>query len=71
MLCFETTRRNYGGKYYWMQDEQQPILVIGDPNFSVSIRAWEKVKSRIEKGVEDNILLYIEGVKEHIEKGKS
>ena len=25
----------------------------------------------IEKGVEDNILFYIEGVKEHIEKGKS
>ena len=53
-----------------MQDEQQPILVIGEPDFSVSIRAWEKVKSRIEKGVEDNIPFYIEGVKEHVEKGK-
>ena len=67
---FETARRNYGGKYYWMQDEQQPILVIGEPDFSVSIRAWEKVKSRIEKGVEDNIPFYIEGVKEYVEKGK-
>lgn len=67
---FETARRNYGGKYYWLQDEQQPILVIGEPDFSVSIRAWEKVKSRIEKGVEDNIPFYIEGLKEHIAKGK-
>lgn len=67
---FETARINYGGKYYWMQDEQQPILVIGEPDFSVSIKAWEKVKSRIEKGVEDNIPFYIEGIKEHIEKGK-
>ena len=67
---FETARRNYGGKYYWMQDEQQPILVIGEPDFSVSIRAWEKVKSRIEKGVKYNIPFYIEGVKEYVEKGK-
>ena len=67
---FETARRNYGGKYYWMQDEQQPILVIGEPDFSVSIRAWEKVKSRVEKGVEDNIPFYIKGLNEHIEKGK-
>lgn len=67
---FETARRNYGGKYYWMQDEQQPILVVGEPDFSVAIKAWEKVRARLENGVEDNIPFYIEGLKVHIEKGK-
>ena len=38
---FETARRNHGGKYYWMQEEEQPILVVGEPDFSVSIKAWE------------------------------
>lgn len=67
---FETSRRNYGGEYYWVQDEEQPILVIGEPDFSVAIKAWDKVKGRIENGEEDNIPFYIEGLKEHVEKGK-
>lgn len=68
---FETARRNYGGKYYWIQEEQQPILVVGEPDFSVTIKTWEKVQGRIENGEEDNIPFYIDGFKEHIEKGKS
>ena len=67
---FETARRNYGGKYYWMQDEEQPILVAGEPDFSVAIKAWEKVKGRLENGEEDNIPFYIEGFREHVEQGK-
>lgn len=67
---FETARQNYGGKYYWLEDEQQPILIAGEPDFCVSIRAWQKVKGRLLNGVEDNIPFYIAGYKEHIEKGK-
>lgn len=67
---FETARQNYGGEYYWLEDEQQPILIAGEPDFSVSIRAWQKVKGRILNGTEDNIPFYIAGYKEHIEKGK-
>ena len=67
---FETARRNHGGKYYWMQEEEQPILVVGEPDFSVSIKAWEKVRGRLENGEEDNIPFYIKGFEEHIEKGK-
>lgn len=39
-------------------------------DFSVSIKAWEKVGGRLENGVEDNIPFYIKGLQEHIEKGK-
>ncbi|MCM1091573.1 MAG: hypothetical protein NC092_11010 [Butyrivibrio sp.] len=67
---FETARQNYGGEYYWLENEQQPILIAGEPDFSVSIRAWQKAKGRILNGSEDNIPFYIEGYKEHIEKGK-
>ena len=67
---FETARKNYGGKYYWIQEEQQPILVVGEPDFSVAIMAWDKVKGRLENGTEDNIPFYVEGFREHIEKGK-
>ena len=53
--------------YYSME---QPILVAGEPAFFVSIQAWEKAKMYIENGTEDDILFYIDGYREHIEKGK-
>ncbi len=67
---FETARKNYGGEYLWVKNEQQPVLVAGLPDFQVSIRAWEKVKGRLTNGREDNIPFYIAGYKEHIERAK-
>lgn len=68
---FETARRNYGGVYYWLRDREQPILVAGEPDFSVSILAWDKVKGYLENGAEDSLPFYIAGYREHIEKGKA
>ena len=68
---FETARRNYGGEYFWIQEEGQPGLAAGRPDFLVVIKAWEKVKGRLIKGEEDNIPFYIAGYKEHIEIGKT
>ena len=67
---FETVRRNLGGEYVWLQKEEQPLLVIGLPDFSVSIKAWEKVMGRIINGSEDNIPFYVDGVIQCVEKGK-
>lgn len=67
---FETARKNFGGEYRWIKDEEQPVLIAGLPDFSVAIKAWEKVRGRIINGQEDNIPFYIDGFKEHIEKGK-
>ncbi|MDE7222345.1 MAG: hypothetical protein K2O34_01020 [Acetatifactor sp.] len=67
---FETARINYGGEYYWIPNEQQPVLVAGEPDFSVSIKAWEKVRGYLENGAEDSLSFYIAGYREHIEKGK-
>lgn len=68
---FETARKNFGGNYYWIQEKEQPILVVGEPDFSVAIMAWDKVKGRLENGTEDNIPFYMAGLREHIEKGKT
>lgn len=68
---FEVARRNYGGKYYWVNDEQQPILVAGGPDFTVSIKAWDKTRMYIKNGSEDDIQFYIDGYRNHIEKGKN
>lgn len=67
---FETARKNYGGEYLWVRDEEQPVLVAGLPDFQVSIRAWQKVRDRLVNGKEDDIPFYIAGYKEHIEHAK-
>lgn len=67
---FETARRCYGGKYFWIEEEQQPILVAGLPEFSVGMKAWEKVQGRLANGKEDNIPFYVAGYSEHIEKAQ-
>lgn len=67
---FEVARRNYGGEYYWDQAREEPILVTGEPNFAVSIYAFEKVKGRVTNGQEDNIPFYFNGYIGAVEKGR-
>lgn len=67
---FEVARRNYGGQYYWVQDRDQPVLVTGEPDYSISIFAFDKVKGRIQNGKEDEIPFYFDGYIEAVTKGK-
>lgn len=67
---FEVARRNYGGKYYWVQEREQPVLVTGEPEFSISIFAFDKVRGRIQNGKEDDIPYYFDGYIKAVEKGK-
>ncbi len=67
---FEVARRNYGGKYYWYEEKNQPILVTGQPHFEVSLLAFEKVKQRIENGKEDNIPFFFAGYSESVQQAK-
>lgn len=68
---FEVARRSYGGEYFWIQEERQPVLVAGLPEFFVGIKAWEKVRGRLTNGEEDNIPFYIQGYEEHIAIGRT
>lgn len=67
---FEVARRNYGGQYFWVQDRDQPVLVTGKAEYSISIFAFVKVKGRIQNGKEDEIPYYFDGYIEAVNKGK-
>ncbi|WP_313374430.1 hypothetical protein [Chishuiella sp.] len=67
---FEVARRNYGGKYFWYDKLNQPILVTGIPHFQISLVAFEKVKMRIENGQEDNIPFFFKGYEERVKQAK-
>lgn len=68
---FEVARQNFGGKYFWYDKLNQPILVTGQPNFEASIIANDKVEKRLVNGVEDNIPFYFEGYVELVNAEKS
>jgi len=63
---FEVARKNFGGRYFWYDQLNQPILVTGQPNFEISLLAFEKVKGRIQNGKEDNIPFFFQG---YVERG--
>lgn len=67
---FEVARRNYGGKYFWYDKRNQPILVTGMPEFEISLLAMDKVRGRLVNGMEDNIPFFFEGYKERVEKAQ-
>jgi hypothetical protein len=67
---FEVARRNYGGKYFWLDQRNQPIFVTGQPKFEISIVVFDKVKGRMENGKEDNIPFFFQGYTERVEKAK-
>ena len=67
---FEVARRNYGGKYYWYDEMNQPIFVTGQPQFEISLLAFEKVKQRIENGKEDNIPFFFQGYSERVKQAR-
>lgn len=67
---FEVARKNFGGRYFWYDHLNQPILVTGQPNFEISLLAFEKVKGRIQNGKEDNIPFFFQGYVERVTKAK-
>ena len=67
---FEVARKNFGGRYFWYDHLNQPILVTGQPNFEISLLAFEKVKGRIQNGKEDNIPFFFQGYVERVTNAK-
>jgi len=67
----EVARQNFGGKYYWYDKLNQPILVTGQPEFEMSLLAVEKVKARLKNGIENNIVFFFEGYINGVKDKKS
>jgi len=60
----EVARREFGGRYLWYNQRDQPVLVVGEPGFRVAIIAWDKVRSRVGGDVGDNIPFFYAGFAE-------
>jgi hypothetical protein len=57
----EVGRRAYGGQYFWHEEGEQPILVVGEPEAHVALMAWSKVTGRITGDEGDDIVFFFDG----------
>ena len=57
----EVGRREFGGKYYWHDGRDQPVLVVGEPDFKIAILTFDKVRGRFSGDDADNIAFFYRG----------
>ena len=57
----EVARRTHGGTYYWLERRDQPILVVGEPEYRIALLTWDRVRSRLTGDPADNIPFYYRG----------
>jgi len=57
----EVGRRAFGGTYFWHEEGEQPILVVGEPDAHVALMAWSKVTGRITGDAGDDIVFFFDG----------
>lgn len=43
----EVARREFGGRYCWLERRDAPVLVIGEPAFRVALLTWDQVRGRL------------------------
>lgn len=66
----EVAHRKYGGSYMWYEPQNAPLLVIGEPKYSVAIATFEKVRGRISGDSADNLVFFYQGFSERIRSAK-
>jgi hypothetical protein len=70
----EVGRRAFGGEYFWHDEGEQPILVVGEPEAHVALMSWSKVVGRLTGDVGDDIPFFFNGFAEkaaHPEPGSN
>lgn len=43
----EVARNQFGGTYYWHRDFDQPILVVGEPEYKVALMTFDRVRGNL------------------------
>jgi hypothetical protein len=57
----EVARRKFGGFYKWHEGRDQPVLVVGEPEFSVAIITFDKALGRLSGDTADNLVFLFRG----------
>jgi hypothetical protein len=64
----EIARREFGGRYAWFEQRDQPVLVVGEPEFRVALIAWDKVLGRLSGDPADSVPFFYTGFAERVRR---
>lgn len=56
----------HGGKFYWNKTTNQPFLVVGEPEFSITLESFKKVKKRLSGDESEDIQLFYKRFSERV-----
>jgi hypothetical protein len=57
----EVGRRAFGGEYFWHEEGEQPILVVGEPAAHVALMTWSRIVGRLTGDEGDDIVFFFAG----------
>jgi len=57
----EVGRREFGGRYCWHDDRDQPVLVVGEPKCRIALLAFDKVRDRLHGDHSASIPFFYDG----------
>src|SRR5688572_19940427 len=63
---FQVARRAHGGKFYWHEGRDQPVLVVGEPAYRIALLTWDRVRQRLSGDPADNIPFFYAGFDERV-----
>lgn len=66
----EVGRKQFGGKYYWHDGRNQPVLVVGEPTNRIAMLTHDRVRNRLKGAKEDNIPFFFEGFAQDVRTAK-
>jgi hypothetical protein len=66
----EVSRRQFGGRYCWLEQRGAPVLVVGEPAFRVALLTWDQVRSRLSGDVACSIQFLYAGFAERIRQAE-
>ena len=66
----EVARREFGGRYCWFNQQNAPVLIVGEPVFRVTLLTWDQVRGRLLGDQHCNIPFLYAGFAERVRRAE-
>lgn len=65
-LTLEIGRRAHGGRYAWLDESAEPVLIIGEPTRHIAIAAWGTVRGRLDGDAANSVTFLYRGFADQV-----
>jgi hypothetical protein len=62
----QVARTAHGGTFLWHEQQNEPVLVVGEPDRHIAMMAFQKVRGRLSGDESDNIPFFYKGFDDRV-----